>query len=146
MDAPRSAVLTDEEVAARLREAGLRVTQPRLRVYAVLRDLGGHQSADEVLAELGLRGHPLPRQSAYNAIAALCGAGLLLRADAGPGRTLYETNTVWHHHFVCRRCGRVFDAPCVRGRKPCLRPPRGFGEVDEAQVIFRGRCRSCARR
>ncbi len=145
MDVEGPGVLTDARVAGRLREAGLRVTRPRLAVYGALRRLGGHRSADEVVQELGRRGRRLSRQSAYNAVDALHAAGLLMRADAGPGRTLYETRAAWHHHFVCRRCGRVLDVPCIRGRKPCLAAPAGVGRADEAQVIFRGLCRACAR-
>lgn len=146
MDAPRPGPLTDDALAGALRAGGLRLTRPRREVYGALRDLGGHRSADEVAAALRARGARVSRMTVYNALADLQRAGVVLPADAGPGRALFETRRDWHHHFVCRRCGRVFDAPCVRGRKPCLRPPRGFGEVDEAQVIFRGRCRSCARR
>jgi Fur family ferric uptake transcriptional regulator len=108
--------------------------------------MGGHRSADEIAAQLERQDEPLPRMSVYNAVAALLGAGLLMRADAGPGRTLYEAGEAWHHHFVCRRCRRVFDVPCVRGRKPCLSMPSRVGRPDEAQVIFRGVCARCARR
>jgi len=136
----------DVDVASRLRRAGLRVTRPRLAVYRTLVRMGGHRSADEIAADLGRRGGTLPRMSVYNAAAALVAAGVVMQADAGPGRALYEASEAWHHHFVCRRCGRIFDVPCVRGRKPCLRLPSRVGRADEAQVIFRGACRACARR
>lgn len=146
MDAARAPGVTEGGVAARLRAAGLRVTRPRLAVHEALRRLGGHRSADEIAAELRRRGEALPRMSVYNAAADLASAGLLMRADAGPGRTLYEVNAGWHHHFVCRSCRSVFDVPCLKGRKPCLEMPSRVGRADEAQVIFRGVCRGCARR
>ncbi len=132
-------------MAVRLRKAGLRVTRPRLAVHRALVRMGGHRSVDEIAAELARRGGALPRMSVYNAAAALVAAGVAMQADAGPGRALYEANAAWHHHFVCRRCGRIFDVPCVRGRKPCLELPSNVGRADEAQVIFRGTCRACAR-
>ncbi|HLG41819.1 MAG TPA: transcriptional repressor, partial [Planctomycetota bacterium] len=64
-------------------------------------------------------------------------------ADVGPGRALFEANETWHHHFVCRRCRRIFDVRCVKGRKPCLRLSARVGEADEAQIIFRGLCSGC---
>ena len=146
MDAARAVALTEDGLRAALRGARLRVTGPRLRVYAALRGLGGHRSADEVLAAARSGGASLSRMTAYNALADLQGAGLVTRADAGPGRTLFETRTDGHHHFVCRRCGVVLDVPCVRGRRPCLRLPAPVGSADEAQVIFRGVCRACGGR
>jgi Fur family ferric uptake transcriptional regulator len=80
----------------------------------------------------------------YNALDALRTAGLVMAADAGPGRTLYEADTGWHHHFVCRECGAVVDVPCVEGEKPCIDAGVPGLEVDEAQIIFRGRCEACA--
>ncbi len=138
MDAARAV-----EVAAKLRGIGLRVTQQRLDVYGALQTMGGHRSVDDIVAELQRGRIRAPRMSVYNAVGALFDAGLLLRADAGPGRTLYETRTTWHHHFVCRHCGGVFDVPCVKGRKPCLKLPSRVGRADEAQIIFRGICREC---
>jgi Fur family ferric uptake transcriptional regulator len=129
--------------ADQLREAGLRATRPRLLVLAALEQLGGHRSADELVATLDAQGTSLPRQSVYNVLESLVAAGLVLPADAGPGRALFEAGTAFHHHFVCRECGVVQDVSCVVGVKPCLDPRLVDAEVDEAQVIFRGRCPAC---
>jgi Fe2+ or Zn2+ uptake regulation protein len=132
------------ELSRRLREHGLRATAPRVEVLAALEDLGGHRSADEVRDRLAARGRAeLPRSSLYNVLASLAGAGLAMTADAGPGATLYEAGREWHHHFVCRSCHRVFDVECLVGARPCLTPGTDVGEVDEAQVIFRGVCTEC---
>jgi Fur family ferric uptake transcriptional regulator len=49
-----------------------------------------------------------------------------------------------HHHLVCRDCGATVDVDCVLGTAPCLRPGSAAGfEVDEAEVIFWGRCPEC---
>lgn len=133
------------ELSRRLREHGLRATAPRVEVLAALEDLGGHRSADEVRDRLADGGRQLPRSSVYNVLTSLVEAGLALTADAGPGPVLYEAGREWHHHFVCRSCHRVFDVECLVGAKPCLTPGTDVGEVDEAQVIFRGICAACAR-
>jgi len=133
-------------VREKLRAVGLRATRPRTLVYAVLREVGGHRSVDEVVQLLEKRGESIPRMSIYNVMADLTGASLVMLADAGPGRALYEASDHWHHHFVCRGCGRIEDVPCLEGHKPCLLPPDGLpgSTVDEAQVIFRGHCAACA--
>jgi len=132
-----------EAVAGGLRSGGHRVTRGRLAVYEALEALGGHRSADEVHAALTARGEHLSRSSVYNTLEVLTRSGLVMAADAGPGRALYEAGDLWHHHAVCRVCGQVSDIECVVGAKPCLEASGEWGEVDEAQVIFRGVCRSC---
>lgn len=127
-----------------LRDRGLRATKPRVLVYGLLRELGGHHSVDALVAHLESRGLPVPRMSVYNVVTDLQHSGLIMCADCGPGRALYEASDEWHHHFVCRICLEVTDVPCILGRKPCLVPPGSApGIVDEAQVIFRGICYNC---
>lgn len=134
-----------EDVRSRLARAGLRATRTRILVYETLREVGGHRSVDELAKMLEARGSGIPRMSVYNVVADLQEAGLVMCADAGPGRALYEVNDVWHHHFVCRICKSIFDVPCLRGEKPCLEPPTSIpGAVDEAQIIFRGICHKCS--
>jgi Fur family ferric uptake transcriptional regulator len=146
VDAARRGGLTLEEPAEELRAAGLRATRPRLLVLRFLREQGGHHSADDITAALAAAGEPMLRGSIYNVLGSLVDSGLVVVADAGPGRTLYEAGDGWHHHFVCRACGTILDVPCVVGAKPCLDAGLVGAEVDEAQVIFRGRCPSCAAR
>lgn len=132
------------EAADRLRRAGLRATGPRLAVLATMRRMGGHRTADEVHAGLVELDVKLPRTSVYNALAALTRAGLVNYADIGPGAVVYEPAGEWHHHFVCRRCGAVLDVPCAAAARPCLTPDTKVGVVEEAQVIYRGLCTTCA--
>lgn len=145
MDAARPGALTDAH-AAQLRAAGLRVTPQRLAVLDALASLGGHRTADEVAAALRDGGRPIPRATPYHVLGTMADAGVLLVADAGPGVSRFEIATPWHHHLVCRACGRVVDVPCVGGRRPCLDADLPGAVVEEAQVIFRGLCPSCATR
>lgn len=111
----------------------------------MLREVGGHRSVDELVALLAERGQRIPRMSVYNVVRDLTASRVLMYADTGPGPALYEASDTWHHHFVCRVCGTVTDVPCRKGTKPCVEPPPEIrATVDEAQVIFRGRCEACA--
>lgn len=129
-----------------MHRSGLRATRARLLVHQALQELGGHRSADEVHRSLKSGGATISRTSVYSTLEILTSAGLVMAADAGPGRALYEAGTRWHHHAVCRVCGEVSDVDCVIGAKPCLTASGEWGEVDEAQVIFRGVCLSCLRK
>lgn len=145
MDASGGKQLSAAPIESRLREAGLRVTGPRTAVYNLLKSLGGHHSADELAQRLAAVGEGMSRASVFNVLNDLTDAGLIMLSDAGPGRAFYEASDEWHHHFVCRKCGEIFDVPCATGRKPCLAPvlPGPGFSVDEAQVIFRGYCPAC---
>jgi Fe2+ or Zn2+ uptake regulation protein len=126
-----------------IRDAGLRATKPRVLIYGLLQEAGGHRTADEVAGLVGDNGQRLPRASVYNVLDDLSRADLVMRADRGPGTAIYEVADTWHHHFVCRVCGEVTDVPCAIGSKPCLDADMPGATIDEAQIIFRGVCASC---
>lgn len=128
-----------------IRAAGLRVTRQRV---AVLDAVGAkpHTDAAAVLAIVSVTLPGVSHQAIYDCLAHLSDAGLLRRLIMDGGPAIYETRTHDnHHHCVCRACGLVVDVDCAIGAAPCLDPADAMGFViDEAEVIYRGLCRSCS--
>lgn len=139
--------MTAEELARRLRNAGKRVTQPRLLVHDILERSADHLTAEDVLRRAGQRGRRVALPTVYAALNALVEVGAARIAYLLPASPLaYESRVGNHHHLVCRDCGRVEDVDCAVGPAPCLDPsdPQGFA-VDSAEVTYVGRCPRCAR-
>jgi Fe2+ or Zn2+ uptake regulation protein len=132
------------DVATALRQAGLRVTAPRVAVLSELR-VGQHLTADQVAAGVRGRVGPISTQAVYDVLAALTRAGLLRRIEPARSATRYETRVGDnHHHVVCRGCGAIADVDCVVGEPPCLEPLDAGGfVVDEAEITFWGLCPAC---
>lgn len=128
-----------------LREAALRVTRPRVAVLAAVHD-HPHADTDTIIgvvrADLGDVSH----QAVYDVLRALSDTGLLRRFQPKGSVARYEARaTDNHHHVVCRSCGAIADVDCVVGYAPCLTAADGSSyEIDEAEVIFWGRCPTCA--
>jgi Fur family ferric uptake transcriptional regulator len=136
--------ITDTDLEELLHSTGLRSTRPRLLVLRFLRERGGHHSADDIQAALDAADEHLLRGSVYHVLTKLMSRRLVMQADVGPGRALYESGGPWHHHFVCRKCEVVLDVACVGSDEPCLSTSVPGAQVDEAQIIFRGLCAACA--
>jgi Fur family transcriptional regulator, stress-responsive regulator len=130
-----------------LRDAGLRVTRPRMAVLEVLRE-GGHLDVEEIAARVRGRLESVSTQAIYDVLGALSRAGLARRIEPAGSPARYEARVGDnHHHVVCRGCGEIADVDCAVGSAPCLDPntARGF-EVDEAEVTFWGLCPGCQAR
>jgi Fur family ferric uptake transcriptional regulator len=130
--------------AERLTNVGLRITAPRVAVLEAIGP-GDHLRVDEVIQRARGRLGRVSTQAVYDVLHALTAAGLLRRIKPAHSPALYE-NRVGdnHHHLVCRGCGRVVDVDCVVGPAPCLQPSDTSGyEVEQAEVIFWGRCPEC---
>jgi Fe2+ or Zn2+ uptake regulation protein len=111
----------------------------------MLADVGGHQSADELVAVLRDAGYPHARTTVYNALADLARAGVVREAPVTAGALRYEADTSPHHHFVCRVCGVLMNVPVSDDRTLPPYPVIGGIQVDAADVVYRGLCKRCSR-
>jgi len=128
-----------------IRVAGLRVTRQRVAVLEAVR-ARPHTNSATVLAIVSVVLPGVSHQAIYDCLAHLTDAGLLRRLTMDGRPAIYETRTHDnHHHCVCRACGLVIDVDCAVVAAPCLDPADAAGFViDEAEVIYRGLCRSCS--
>lgn len=130
---------SNASVRAQLREAGLRVTGPRLAVLEWLAEYP-HATADQIGSGVRNRIRSVSTQAVYDVLSACVEAGLVRWVEPAGHPARYERRAGDnHHHMVCRGCGRIEDVDCVVGAQPCLTPgdDRGY-ELSEAEVVFWG--------
>lgn len=133
------------EGATLLRRRGVQVTAQRLAVLRAV-SLRPHSTADQidkaVRADLGA----ISRQAVYDALGALASNGILRRIQPAGSPARYEDRVGDnHHHLICRTCDRMVDVDCAVGTTPCLTAADDSGfEIDEAEVVYWGRCPECA--
>jgi Fur family ferric uptake transcriptional regulator len=128
-----------------LRAAGLRVTRPRLAVLAAVH-AHPHLDTEALIGAARARLGEVSHQAVYDVLRVLTDQGLVRRIQPQGSVARYEARVGDnHHHLVCRSCGAISDVDCAVGEAPCLTPSADEGFlVDEAEVIYWGRCRSCA--
>jgi Fe2+ or Zn2+ uptake regulation protein len=127
-----------------VRGAGLRVTRPRLAVLAAVHD-HPHADTHSILAVVRRDHGEVSHQAVYDVLHALTAAGLVRRFQPSGSVARYEARVGDdHHHLVCRSCGAIADVGGAVGDAPCLTAPDGSGyEIDDAEVIYWGRCPVC---
>jgi Fur family ferric uptake transcriptional regulator len=136
--------LTSADNESLLRRHGLQVTAQRLAVLRAVSDRP-HSTADDignlVRAEIGT----ISPQAVYDALSALTDKGILRRIQPAGSPARYEDRIGDnHHHLICRTCRQMIDVDCAVGDTPCLTAADDWGyEVDEAEVIYWGRCPEC---
>jgi Fur family ferric uptake transcriptional regulator len=127
-----------------LRQRGIQVTAQRL---AVLRAVSSqpHITADAVAEAVRAEIGAISLQSVYDALNVLASEGLIRRIQPAGSPARFEDRVADnHHHLICRTCGRTVDVDCAVGAVPCLTASDDNGfEIDEAEVIYWGRCPDC---
>lgn len=129
---------------ALLRQHGVQVTAQRL---AVLRAVSSnpHGTADDVAEVVRNEIGTISRQAVYDSLSILSEKGLIRRIQPAGSPARFEDRVGDnHHHLACRQCGRVVDVDCAVDYTPCLVASDDAGyEIDEAEVVYWGRCPDC---
>ena len=105
-----------------------------------------HGTADDVAEAVRSEIGAISRQAVYDALGILADKGLIRRIQPAGSPARFEDRVGDnHHHLICRGCGRMVDVDCAVGDSPRVSPPpttSGY-EIDEAEVIYWGRCPRC---
>ena len=127
-----------------LRQAALRVTRPRMAVLSAVHAYP-HADTETLIGAVRRDFAEVSHQAVYDVLRALTDAGLVRRFQPEGSVARYEARVGDnHHHLVCRTCGAIADVDCAVGAAPCLTAGDDAGfAVDEAEVIYWGRCPEC---
>ena len=126
-----------------LRNAGLKVTLPRLKILEMLEHSPTrHMSAEDIYRQFLDGQDDIGLATVYRVITQLEGAGLLKRTQLDAHTTVYELNDKGHHdHLVCTDCGRILESsdPAVGQLVRKIAKRSGF-LLDSYSLVLYGHC------
>jgi Fur family ferric uptake transcriptional regulator len=134
-----------------LRQAGLKITVPRLKILDILASAQSrHMSAEDVYRRLLDMQEDIGLATVYRVLTQFESAGLVTRHHFEGGTAVFELNEGTHHdHIVCIDCGRVeeFTDESIEERQREIARGLGFDITDHALTLH-GRCvrESCPHR
>jgi Fur family transcriptional regulator, ferric uptake regulator len=127
-----------------LRDAGLKVTLPRLKILDILADgPARHMSAEDIYKKLLTLNEDIGLATVYRVLTQFEAAGLVTRHHFEGGTAVFELNQGAHHdHIVCVDCGRVeeFMDSGIEERQQAVAGRLGFEISDHALILY-GHCR-----
>ena len=131
--------MEDQEI----RNAGLKVTVPRVKILELLETSGErHVSAEDVYRMLLESGQEIGLATIYRVLTQFESAGLVERHNFEGGSSVFELNRGQHHdHIICVVCGRVeeFVDETIEQRQQEIAEQHGF-EIGDHSLIIYGSC------
>jgi len=125
-----------------LRNAGLKVTLPRLKILQILEASGEssqHLSAEDVYRALLDAGEEVGLATVYRVLTQFESAGLVARHNFETGHSVFELAKGEHHdHMVCEGSGEVieFTDPVIEKRQREIAESHGYELVDHSLVLY----------
>ena len=125
-----------------LRNAGLKVTLPRVKILQLLEAAeqdSHHLSAEDVYKSLLDSGEDVGLATVYRVLTQFESAGLVVRHNFEGGHSVFEMAKGEHHdHMVCLDSGQVleFCDPIIEKRQHEIADEMGYEIVDHSLVLY----------
>jgi len=123
-----------------LRKVGLKVTQPRKRIFELLEEAGNkHVTADDIYRVLIQAGEDIGLATVYRVLNQFEAAGLVVKHNFESGQAYYELDSGDHHdHLVCLETGKVteFVSEEIEKLQAGIVADHGYEIVDHSLVIY----------
>lgn len=129
-----------------LKEAGLKITVPRLKILHILEEAKNpHMSAEDVYNTLQAANEDVALATVYRVLTQFEAAGIVKRHNFADDYAVFELNQKEHHdHLVCVKCGRVqeFADAIIEQRQQLIAEQANFEMTDHSLNIY-GICSEC---
>ncbi len=130
-----------------LRNVGLKVTLPRVKILQILEKQINvrHLTAEQVYKILLSEDEEIGLATVYRVLTQFEAAGLVTRHHFEGGNSVFELTTAEHHdHIVCMKCGKVdeFADDFIETRQKEVAKKLGYDLTDHSLYLY-GFCPQC---
>lgn len=130
-----------------LRNVGLKVTMPRIKILQILEKQldERHLTAEKVYKILLSEDEDIGLATVYRVLTQFEAAGLVTRHHFEGGNSVFELSTGDHHdHILCVKCGKVdeFTDPVIEARQQEIAAQLGYELTDHGLYLY-GLCPQC---
>lgn len=127
----------------RLQDSGLRPSTQRVAIMSYLLSHRTHPTVEDVYKGVVTEIPTLSRTTVYNTLRLFAEHHAAQMITIDDHRVCYDGDIHPHVHFLCRKCGKVYDL--MDCKAPVYRKPFSVDGnlVDEAQLYYKGICSNC---
>lgn len=123
-----------------IKRAGLKITQPRVKILGLLENSADHHlSAEDIYKTLLSNGDDIGLATVYRVLTQFEAAGLVTRHHFESGQAVFELSSEAHHdHMVCVRTGRVveFCDEVIEQRQKDIAREHGFEITGHSLILY----------
>ena len=124
-----------------LKKNSLKVTPQRLEIMNFLDHNKSHPTVDEIYSKLKSKYPSLSKTTVYNSLEALKQNNIIQAVTISGTESRYDMREDIHHHFLCRRCGKILD---IDLQCPNIEKIKNQGyKIEEMHGYFKGICKNC---
>jgi Fur family ferric uptake transcriptional regulator/Fur family peroxide stress response transcriptional regulator len=120
-----------------------RNTRQKAVVYQVVMDSHDHPTAEKVYERAKKELPTISLGTVYRVLKELASEGKVKEIIVNK-QSHFDRRTDFHHHFICRKCGKIEDVETPTCRYTCRKIEQKGYLVEEIEYKFYGLCSKCA--
>lgn len=130
-----------DEIIKLLEKEKVKPTFERLSILQYLEKKHNHPTAAMIYDDLVKRIPTISKTTVYNSLNLFIEKGIVTPLYITGSEVRFDLNTSQHHHFLCEKCGRIYDITIVC---PFLSKTEIQGhQIKQKHGYFRGICKHC---
>ncbi len=102
-------MINKEEAISIFRKRKIKLTPQRLAILEFLSKKDGHYSAEDIFTTLKKDFPYMSFSTVYNTLKTLNELNLIEELYLLDKKVVFDTNTTPHFHFLCTKCGKIYD-------------------------------------
>ncbi len=122
-----------------LNEKSLKTTPQRIAMLDIL-EKKGHADVEDIFGEIKKEFVSISLATVYKNINTMMDAGIIQEIKIPHKKSKYEITKHKHSHFVCEKCGELYDIEMPKRLEIDL--PHGF-KPKESMIMIAGICPKC---
>ncbi len=127
----------------KLIEYNIKPSVQRIAIMDYLLTHRTHPSADEVYSRLSKKMPTLSKTTVYSTLKLLAENGAALMLTIDESNVCFDGDTSPHAHFLCRKCGKIYDLPIPSSVKEVMQMDSGGHMITEKHYYYKGICNNC---
>jgi Fe2+ or Zn2+ uptake regulation protein len=123
---------------------GLKPTFQRLKILEYLQGHSNHPTVEMIYEGLVQEIPTISKTTIYNTLNSLLEKGVIRAITITGTEARYGYESFPHHHFLCKRCGKVID---INIQCPYMERKQIDGhQLEELHGYFKGICKECLKK
>lgn len=131
------------DVIKRLQSHNIKPSVQRIAIMDYLMEHRTHPTVDEIYTALSPSIPTLSKTTVYNTLKLLSEQGAAQTLTIDERNTCYDADTTPHAHFLCKRCGKIYDLACNANIKKVEDMDMDEHDVQEIHYYYKGTCKYC---
>lgn len=127
----------------RLLEHKIKPSMQRIAIMEYLMEHRTHPSADDIYSGLSPTMPTLSKTTVYNTLKLFSEQGAALMLTIDEKNVHFDGDTSPHAHFLCRRCGHIYDLHHPSPVKAVENLEMDGHWVSEVHCYYKGTCKNC---